>query len=151
MWNFGIFLILLGFLIGIEVVAHCCVYAFKALRTRTFSNRLQTAITTYLLASGLLCVATAFFFPIQSRPKRLYGFPFPVISDGEVSFLIATINIVIVGSLVCAILGIWLKVIEPREVPPNICRNCGYNLTGNESGICSECGTTIESEITGTN
>jgi len=23
---------------------------------------------------------------------------------------------------------------------PGHCRVCGYNLTGNESGICSECG-----------
>ena len=25
-----------------------------------------------------------------------------------------------------------------------ICTACGYNLTGNESGMCPECGTTIE-------
>lgn len=25
------------------------------------------------------------------------------------------------------------------------CLNCGYNLTGNVTGVCSECGTKIES------
>ncbi|UCF32491.1 MAG: hypothetical protein JSV78_09155 [Phycisphaerales bacterium] len=27
-----------------------------------------------------------------------------------------------------------------RRNPPGHCRNCGYNLTGNISGICPECG-----------
>ena len=33
---------------------------------------------------------------------------------------------------------------RPR-LPPNHCRDCGYDLTGNVSGVCSECGTPIES------
>ena len=24
--------------------------------------------------------------------------------------------------------------------PGNLCRTCGYDLTGNESGVCPECG-----------
>lgn len=32
------------------------------------------------------------------------------------------------------------------RVPPACCRKCGYNLTGNVSGICPECGTTIPDE-----
>jgi hypothetical protein len=31
----------------------------------------------------------------------------------------------------------WLD--RPR-IPPGHCRNCGYNLTGNVSGRCPECG-----------
>ena len=27
-----------------------------------------------------------------------------------------------------------------RTKPPNHCRNCGYSLTGNTSGVCPECG-----------
>jgi hypothetical protein len=27
-----------------------------------------------------------------------------------------------------------------RRVPPGHCQQCGYNLTGNTSGVCSECG-----------
>ena len=30
-----------------------------------------------------------------------------------------------------------------RRYPPGHCRKCGYNLTGNVSGKCSECGTEI--------
>jgi hypothetical protein len=34
----------------------------------------------------------------------------------------------------------WL---DRRSIPPDQCRKCGYNLTGNVSGRCPECGTTI--------
>ncbi len=30
-----------------------------------------------------------------------------------------------------------------RRIPPGHCQKCGYDLTGNESGLCWECGTTI--------
>lgn len=31
-----------------------------------------------------------------------------------------------------------------RRHPPGHCQTCGYDLTGNESGICPECGTACE-------
>jgi hypothetical protein len=30
-----------------------------------------------------------------------------------------------------------------RRIPPGHCRKCGYNLTGNVSGVCPECGERI--------
>jgi hypothetical protein len=30
-----------------------------------------------------------------------------------------------------------------RRPPPGHCRNCGYDLTGNLSGACPECGTRV--------
>ncbi len=32
-----------------------------------------------------------------------------------------------------------------RRYSPGHCRSCGYNLTGNESGVCPECGLKVES------
>jgi len=32
---------------------------------------------------------------------------------------------------------------EGDAYPPGHCQTCGYNLTGNVSGVCSECGTPI--------
>ncbi len=31
---------------------------------------------------------------------------------------------------------------DRRRIPPGHCRRCGYNLTGNVSGVCPECGAT---------
>ena len=33
-----------------------------------------------------------------------------------------------------------------RRIPPGHCRQCRYDLHGNTSGVCPECGTTIETE-----
>ena len=38
---------------------------------------------------------------------------------------------------------IW-KEDRDKLQPENACRHCGYNLTGNTSGICPECGTQIQ-------
>jgi hypothetical protein len=44
--------------------------------------------------------------------------------------------------LIFAILpAIWLfKWNQRRKLSPNACLGCGYDLTGNESGVCPECG-----------
>ena len=40
----------------------------------------------------------------------------------------------------------WLyKWRRRRKLGPNACPGCGYDLTGNESGVCPECGATAES------
>jgi hypothetical protein len=33
---------------------------------------------------------------------------------------------------------LWWR--DRRRIPPGHCRKCGYNLTGNLSGVCPECG-----------
>ncbi len=35
----------------------------------------------------------------------------------------------------------WLWWRDRRRIPPGHCQTCGYNLTGNVSGVCPECGT----------
>jgi hypothetical protein len=42
---------------------------------------------------------------------------------------------------------LWWR--DRRRFPPGHCQNCGYNLTGNVSGRCPECGTPIEAGHTG--
>ena len=36
---------------------------------------------------------------------------------------------------------LWWR--DRRRTPPGHCQTCGYNLTGNVSGICPECGTPV--------
>lgn len=53
------------------------------------------------------------------------------------------------------VIGGWIPVVSfgipaliclpPRRVKPGFCIKCQYNLTGNRSGICPECGTAIKS------
>ncbi|MFH1747038.1 MAG: hypothetical protein ABIG44_08335 [Planctomycetota bacterium] len=58
-----------------------------------------------------------------------------------------------VGAALAAILTLWLVRrritcnlrLELRKLGQPICLACGYDLTGNVSGRCSECGTTINS------
>ena len=43
--------------------------------------------------------------------------------------------VVVTPSVVVAVL-----LARRRDYPPGHCRACGYNLQGNVSGICPECG-----------
>ena len=58
---------------------------------------------------------------------------------------------VVANALVYAAFGGIVSSVVPRKardedsVPR--CIRCGYNLTGNESGTCSECGAKVESRL----
>ena len=41
---------------------------------------------------------------------------------------------------------VWLWWRDRRRVSPDHCQKCGYDLTGNVSGVCPECGSTIKRE-----
>jgi hypothetical protein len=62
---------------------------------------------------------------------------------------IGTILLLMVGMIFVA--GVVLSVVLTaarrrlsRERPIGLCRRCGYNLTGNLSGVCPECGTPVK-------
>jgi len=43
---------------------------------------------------------------------------------------------------------IWfIKWNKRRKLGPNACPGCGYDLTGNESGACPECGAQLKAEV----
>ncbi len=63
---------------------------------------------------------------LWNKSLRAYGIAFPC-------WLIAIIVFIPTFLL-------WRK---DRRIPEGHCRNCGYNLTGNVSGKCSECGVSI--------
>lgn len=44
---------------------------------------------------------------------------------------------------VLPLLFLAFSAIRRRRIPPGHCRKCRYDLTGNTSGICPECGTPI--------
>ena len=54
-----------------------------------------------------------------------------------------TLGLVGAGILLLAAFALeeWYFGRAPRRRRLGLCPNCGYNLTGNVSGICPECGT----------
>ncbi|MGQ9648765.1 MAG: hypothetical protein ACUVXJ_01495 [Phycisphaerae bacterium] len=44
-------------------------------------------------------------------------------------------SLMIVG--IPTVLLFWF---DRHRIPPHCCQKCGYNLTGNVSGVCPECG-----------
>ncbi|MBU0719270.1 MAG: hypothetical protein KJ749_13560 [Planctomycetes bacterium] len=48
--------------------------------------------------------------------------------------------------LVLVLVGVPTAILwwRDRRPPPGFCQSCGYDLTGNVSGICSECGTRLD-------
>ena len=43
--------------------------------------------------------------------------------------------------------GVWfIKWRRRRKLGPNACPSCGYDLTGNQTGECPECGESIATE-----
>jgi len=55
------------------------------------------------------------------------------------------------GLFLMVIVGTILILTGSRPVPQGTCAACGYNLEGNESGVCPECGTHVtESTSPGT-
>ncbi len=43
----------------------------------------------------------------------------------------------------CAIPTAVLFYVDRKRPPPGHCRSCGYDLTGNVSGVCPECGSSV--------
>ena len=46
------------------------------------------------------------------------------------------------------LMGVKKEEVE-RIVSPELCSGCGYNLTGNVSGYCPECGRAVEWAVSG--
>lgn len=62
--------------------------------------------------------------------------------DGNGAFLISIFGAALVPS--GAVTLLWSLRRQPKMREPGICVACDYNLTGNLSGVCPECGTPIE-------
>ena len=54
-----------------------------------------------------------------------------------------TLATAVMGACLIAILLITLLFRPPKPIPPGHCTRCGYDLTGNRSGLCPECGSPI--------
>ncbi len=79
----------------------------------------------------------------RSIMPGLQGYPWLVYKaepDSEVSWRVVSVPLSL-PLVVAAIPTAILFYRDRRRIPPGHCRKCGYNLTGNVSGRCPECGT----------
>lgn len=75
------------------------------------------------------------------KPRRLGPLPPPLTTILVVHIPIAPILLIAAAYPIIAFVRGPLR--RHHRKRRNLCRNCGYNLTGNVSGNCSECGTRI--------
>lgn len=61
--------------------------------------------------------------------------------SGKVSMLVVAVGIPTGAGIAVACV---LRVLLHDALIPGHCQNCGYDLTGNVSGVCPECGTAVE-------
>jgi hypothetical protein len=91
------------------------------------------------LAAGLLILAAAFvheFLPSAGWVSEL--------ADGVLDFFIWNPCAFVPIAVLAILMWVLRRGARPRVLPGH-CQKCGYDLTGNESGRCPECGEPVES------
>ena len=98
------------------------------------------------LSTGLLRVSSGLSFQSHSRltaylhePPSIYRISELTVFSGARNDIVPLWALIVLAALPTALLW-WL---DRRRIPPGHCRKCGYNLTGNVSGRCPECGERI--------
>ncbi len=86
--------------------------------------------------------AIATWYYLMKATAWVTGIPFDRLLNSALSQFIA---IVFFGGLQWFLVA-WRHVVyrRPKPAKGNLCRKCQYNLTGNVSGVCPECGTPID-------
>jgi len=117
------------------------------LRWRAGLLAIISAISTLLLIYGCRGLFLAWQWrnafdslPPGSTPIRWYMYP-PTWSD--IRWMVAELSAVAVVTLASA-WGAWRVWKMAIPLPAGLCRACSYNLMGNASGVCPECGTRID-------
>lgn len=130
--------------------------AIGALRERRARRREWIALAGLMLLGGVLGDGFASLDYKISPTLRVVSFPMPaaifhlengswvdyITSD---PFLIAIFNIFFFVLLATTPVAYRCWQNRPHRFKEHQCSNCGYNLTGNTSGRCPECGTRIDS------
>lgn len=83
----------------------------------------------FVLTEGCIAISPGLGWVNDNPPYQVY---------------LGYIPIPLLGILVVLALPTILLWLPTRIAPPvGRCRHCGYNLTGNVSGVCPECGTAV--------
>lgn len=136
-----------------RVEYRCClaawIVAFAACAASAFSTTAWIGSSFGMqLSSGLVSMTTATRFfnappgmHFEGHPFWLsWGWDFWKYPDGAIDAAVPLWPLLGVLSLPTFILG---RQVRRQRVLPGHCLTCGYDLTGNRSGTCSECGAPV--------
>ena len=84
-----------------------------------------------------------FFSRHPAAPPTVWRFDLKSYPQDQEYLIAVPLWFVLLVLLVLTVGAWWL---DRRRIPPGHCPKCGYNLTGNVSGRCSECGTAMGQE-----
>lgn len=86
---------------------------------------------------GSIGFVAGFFGPILLTPQANQGPLLGIFITGPLGFLLGAVG------------GLIFSVVRAKNKPkPGSCRTCNYDLTGNTSGTCPECGTPTSAPVT---
>ena len=116
----------------------------------------QPFVSIYLTwrSANAVNLAPGYWFRYSSPPSPLIG----NISVSDIDWrqrgqngdgwrIFVPVIYLVVGFAAYPVLLIaYSLILRFRSRQPGFCRTCSYDLTGNESGTCPECGTAIESD-----
>lgn len=107
-------------------------------------NHCYLAVSRGVICLGFADYAASVFSQTAAEKNSSIGFGIELPRAGTGSPLfnnVREINIPFwILLLFTAILTAWLWHRDRRRTQPGCCLRCGYNLAGNTSGVCSECG-----------
>lgn len=84
---------------------------------------------------------TAVLQPSRDLPAHQRWWPYGDLKNKGIILIIPLWTVFILAAAPTALL--WWR--DRRTILPGHCRKCGYDLTGNASGVCPECGISVPS------
>lgn len=97
------------------------------------AQKIRFRMWALLYYSFLICTAFATYFLSEVQLQTLLS--------------LSTFVLILLAAFSPILLLFAIDLTQPRKHDQPVCQSCGYNLIGNESGICPECGTEIGADI----
>lgn len=141
-------------LVLIAVALQCLPLLPWGQRSQYVMIMIVAAWLVQLVAYVLLIIGVVLLLTAQgSHPVIIVACGILMVAPCANFLLLVLVNMSVTRTLRRAGLHVGLMGVKQEEVErivnPELCSGCGYNLTGNVSGYCPECGRAIEWAVSG--